>query len=216
MIELRVTRRLPGTALVLALACLPLAGCWSGPHLEVPTPAPAQYGALRAMAIHAVSINEAFIAGNLLLLDGVPEGLMLRSEDGGRTWVRMGFEVHDLRRVTFQTLFFADRLRGWVGGIRVRDDGATLPLIFRTFDGGNHWREMALPMDPGMLVTEIHSLAFANDETGLVAVQTADPDTLKVTETWFGTADAGRTWEVLDDRYRRRIIARYRHKDAPQ
>jgi len=186
-----------------ALLILTLTGCKQfGTHLEVPTPAPDRYTSLRILALHPVSIQEAFICGNLLLPDGSPEGLIMRSEDGGKSWTRMGFEVHDLTRVSFQTIYYTDRLRGWVGGIRITPDGRTLPFVFRTEDGGNHWREHPLLMDQSNLVTEIHSLSFTADETGTVIVQSTDPETFKLTETWYGTTDGGETWEVLDEKFR--------------
>jgi len=194
------TKHLRLLAALLLAAALP--GCGSGPHLEVPTPPSSQYASLRPLAIHAVSPQVVFVCGNLLLEDGTPEGLVLRSEDGGRRWARTAFEVRDLRRVTCQTVFFTDRLRGWVGAIRVTDEGVTRPIVLVTTDGGNHWRERVLPMAPSMIVTEIHSLSFDSEEVGTVVVQTADPETFKLTETWYGTSDGGRNWEVLDDRFR--------------
>lgn len=187
------------------LLFLPLmvVGCKQfGTHLAVPTPSPERYTSLRALALHAVSEQEVFVCGDLLLPDGAPEGLILRSEDGGRSWTRAGFEAHDLRNVTFHCVFFGDRLRGWLGGIRVTPEGRTEPFVFRTQDGGNHWRAHVLPIDAGELVTEVHSVNFTGDETGTVVVQSADPVNFKITETWFGSSDAGFTWEVLDDRFR--------------
>jgi photosystem II stability/assembly factor-like uncharacterized protein len=173
-----------------------LGACGTGPHLEVPTPGEENYTALRPAAINAVSAAEVFVVGEMVRTDGTPEGLILLTETGGQTWRRLAVEIHDLRRTSFQAVYFIDRLRGWVAGIRVDSVGRTRPIIFYTDDGGNHFREAYLPQDPSLIATEAHNLLFTSDRDGAVGVSFTDPKTGKSGETYFVTQDAGRSWIV--------------------
>jgi photosystem II stability/assembly factor-like uncharacterized protein len=171
----------------------------------VPTRTADEYSGLVATAIHGVSPDVAFVVGNLVRTDGVPEGLILGTETRGRTWRRMATEVHDLARVNFQTVFFGDRLRGWVGGVRVDAVGNTKAVVFRTQDGGNHWREAALLGDEGLLVSAVHSLRFTSDSEGTITVMVI-ADTGERSETTYITQDAGRSWSV--NQYRASVALR--------
>ncbi|MEE2713926.1 MAG: hypothetical protein VX913_14240 [Planctomycetota bacterium] len=187
------TTRLPVLTIILALT---LAACGSGPKLEIPTPGEHRYTSLEPLAIHAVSVEEFIITGSLTRTDGTPEGLILTTHTGGRTWRRLAAEVHDLKRTTFQAVFFSDRLRGWVGGVRVDAQGRARPVVFRTDDAGNHWSAVTLIQDPEAMVSEVHSLAFTSDRQGSVTVTLRDPATRETRETTFMTDDAGRSWTV--------------------
>lgn len=184
------------TCLAALLAIGFLGGCGSGPHLEVPTPGDEHYTALRPLALHAVTAKHVVVIGNIERNDGTPEGLILQSESGGATWHRRAVEVHDLGRVSFQSVYFGDRVRGWVAGIRVDTEGRTRPIIFRTEDGGNHWRETFLPQDPELVATEVHNLLFTSDRDGAVGVSFTDPSSGQEKESFFVTQDAGRSWVV--------------------
>lgn len=185
----------------LLLGCLVAVGmaagaCGTGPKLELPSPGPEHYSSLNPVAIHAVSHREMVVTGTLTRNDGVPEGLILTSQTGGLKWHRCAVEVHDLKHLNFQTLFFSDRLRGWVGGLRVDGRGRTRPVIFLTEDAGNHWREVPLLQDPEVTVTAIHSLAFTSDSEGSVACTLRDPDSGETRGTTYATLDGGLTWVV--------------------
>ena len=183
----------------LSVIVVVLAGC-GGTHLEVPTPTRELYSSLDPVAIHALSTFELYVVGSVTLNDGNPEGLILASETGGRTWRRLAVEVHDLGRTTFQTVHFADRLRGWVGGLRVDDRGRTRGVVFRTEDGGNHWRETMLVQDPNVLISQIHSIAFVSDLEGAVVLSILAPGAKEPRQTAYVTRDAGRTWSVASYR----------------
>ncbi len=193
------TTRLPALIITMVLT---LAACGSGPPLEIPTPGEEVYTSLEPLAIHAVSVEEFVITGSLTRTDGTPEGLILSTHTGGRTWRRLAVEVHDLARTTFQTVYFADRLRGWVGGVRVDSQGRARSVLFRTEDAGNHWSEVGLVQDPEATVSEVHSLDFTSDSVGSVSVTLHDPTTSETRETTFATGDGGRSW----------VVAAYREK----
>lgn len=191
--------------LVILLAAALVSSCGVGPELEVPTPAEDGYTALDPVAIHAVSSRELYVAGSMSRIDGTPEGLILATETAGRTWRRLAVEVHDLGRLTFQCVFFSDRLRGWVGGIRVDDQGRTRGVIYRTQDGGNHWREVPLIQEDDVLISELHTLVFTSDSEGSVGVSLSEGSTGEITETTFSTNDAGRSWSVTAYREKAKV-----------
>lgn len=180
--------------LVLSITLTLVACAGTGPHLEVPTPGEERYTALQPVAIHAVSPSEVVVVGSCVRPDGTPEGLILTTEDGARTWRRRAIEVHDLDRVHFQSVFFADRLRGWVAGIRVDDLGRTRPVVYRTRDGGNHWWQCLVAQDPDLVVSEMHDLSFTSDREGQVTARYINAATLKELETTFLSDDSGRSW----------------------
>jgi photosystem II stability/assembly factor-like uncharacterized protein len=180
----------------MALAVL-LIGCkTAGPHLVVPTPPASRYVDLNANAIHALSPNDLWIGGDLMTTSGAPEGLILWSNDAGKRWRRAGSEINDLANLTFTSVYFTDRVRGWVGGKRITPEGVQRAVIFRTGDGGNHWTEMALPAADDVVIDDVHSMSFKSDTEGEIIVAYRDKKTSEVTETVYQTLDGGRVWSV--------------------
>src|SRR5688572_26779696 len=78
-------------ALLVAIGC-----SGPGPRLHVPTPPHARYTAVNLNALHAVSPNDYWIAGDLTTYGGLPEGFILWTDDAGKKWHRAASEVHDL------------------------------------------------------------------------------------------------------------------------
>lgn len=192
----------------LSAVLLPLVGLVScsgpGPHLHVPTPEHGQYTGLEIRSIAAVSAREVWVVGWLLRADGTPEGLILGTESGGTRWRRQGVDTADLDGVVLHSVFFTDRLRGWVAGTRVRD-GRTVPICLATRDGGGHYREISLPENPESTVTEIHSLHFTDDSNGSLRVSCVLGGGGETFENAYTTADGGRTWLVSE--YRAAVTA---------
>ena len=186
------------TRITALLTLLTVVSC-STPPLVAPAPDSTEYSSLEGRAVHAISPHAMVVVGNLYRQDGTPEGMILSTETDGRTWRRYASEVHDLRNLVFQTVHYTDRLRGWVGGVRTDADGQTRAVVFRTSDGGNHWREVPLLIGNEMALESLHSLNFTSDTDGSIVALGRDTDgALKETE--FSTTDAGRSWLV--SRYR--------------
>ncbi|MGH7899488.1 MAG: WD40/YVTN/BNR-like repeat-containing protein [Candidatus Binatia bacterium] len=98
-------------------------------------------------------------------------GLVLATEDGGRTWAA---QRSDTRRALYKA-FFADPRRGWVVG----QNGALLA----TEDGGATWAFSDLSRE------SFFNVAVGGD-SGLIVGERG---------TVFGSRDAGRTWARLPD-----------------
>lgn len=184
-------------ALMAVAVILVLGGCkGTGTHLVVPTPPASRYVAVNPVAIHALSRNDLWVAGDLATTGGTPEGLILWSNDAGNRWRRSGSEIHDLGNLTFSSIYFTDRIRGWIAGKRITAEGVHRGVVFRTVDGGNHWTEVTLPAGDQVAIEDLHSIAFKSDTDGEVVVAYRDPATSNVTESVYTTVDGGRVWSI--------------------
>jgi photosystem II stability/assembly factor-like uncharacterized protein len=137
---------------------------------------------------HAAAVPDNVTLASLCFVDsahgwavGVDEeecanGVMLRTADGGRTWVRqelsggwwLGGAMHDVT--------FVDRSHGWAVGGDWWMDG----YLYRTSDGGATWERISLPKGPSPA-----ALCFTDATHGL-----------GVGERLWRTADGGTTWKV--------------------
>ena len=188
---LRVTNSNVGQGAAVLLLALALAGCRSaGPHLVVPLPDVADYSDLHFVSLNATSPSHVFIAGFLVLQDGTPEACMLMTRNSGKSWRRVGADTHDFTGFLPQDIQFNDRLRGWVSGVRIVD-GATIPVVIRTDDGGGHWRESFLAQDRSGVVLGARDLHFDSDETGRVAIHYVEATGKKELVNIFSTKDGG-------------------------
>lgn len=185
-------------AIVAAMAvAVLLGGCkGTGTHLIVPTPPHARYVAVNPHAMHALSTTDVWVAGDLTTVCGAPEGLILWTDDAGQRWHRAGAEIHDLSNLTFTSVFFTDRLRGYIAGRRIMPDGVQRAVIFRTKDGGNHWNESVLPARDDAVIEDLHSVSFKTDTEGEVVVAYRDAKTSEIRESVYATIDGGRVWTV--------------------
>ncbi len=173
-----------------------LLACGGSPELAVPRTPAATYSELRPLAIETIGPSHLVVVGHAVRLDGLPEGVILRSEDGGQTFRRQADEVHDLLRVGFQSVSATDRLRVWAGGTRTTDTGSSRAIVFITSDGGNHWRESALPQDPALSALEVQRLTHSNDIAAEAVVRSLDLATQTEVSSTFVTEDGGRSWSA--------------------
>jgi len=110
--------------LLLALAC-------SSPVALAATVAPASVRALRQKAYPVARPTRAVLqdiarAGDRLVAVG-ERGLVIRSDDAGRTWVQCEVPVS----CTLTSVRFTDARSGWAVG--------NMGVVLQTSDGGEHW-----------------------------------------------------------------------------
>lgn len=173
-----------------------LAACSSEPGLQMPTPEFGDYVSVQPTAIHAITTRELVVTGYVQYRDGSPEGLVLMSSDGGRGWRRLAFEHVNLARTRLDCASFADRLRGWVAGVRVDDKGLTEAIVLRTEDGGSHWRSCVVPVKgEGIVISGIQALKRETDSDGLVTLTCLDPKSGEAKESAFKSTDSGQSWK---------------------
>ena len=125
----------------------------------------------------------AFVAPATYIAVG-SNGMILRSEDRGETWVEQSLE---LPGDNLLSVAFADENHGWIVG--------TSTLIYRSADGGKSWKPAYLGPTATCSVnlqcgdTLWRRVYFANDRVGWIAGEGP---------TLLNTKDAGKTWEERD------------------
>lgn len=93
----------------------------------------------------------------------VPSAVILRTTDGGSTWLMQRF-----KRIGFASLTFLDAKTGWVLGYGGKSTG-TLPILLSTSDGGASWSSER-PLDEVSASLPLSRRELANAQLTDVAV----------------------------------------------
>ncbi len=101
---------------------------------EEPCPVYADLVAVDALA------GRLFVTGNLHTSSATMYGLLLVSEDGGKTWTE---PVKRDRWTAFELIQFADLQHGWVSSVTIQPLPKD-PILLLTADGGKTWRARPL------------------------------------------------------------------------
>lgn len=115
---------------------------------------------------------------NLNGMAGGATGVILKTVDGGLTWASMTVPAAQ----TVNTLWMIDSKKAWVG----LGNGT----LYYTTDGGVTWTQRTGWTGSG--VGQVRSLAFLNENYGLMAVNSAGP-----VGTILRTIDGGHEWQTL-------------------
>jgi photosystem II stability/assembly factor-like uncharacterized protein len=129
----------------------------------------------RLRGLSAVSARTAWVSGS--------GGVVLRTVDGGRTWLPVG--PPDVADLQFRDIEAFDRRRAVALSIGEGDASR----IYRTVDGGRTWTETFRNDDP---LAFYDCLAFFDDRHGLALSDPVD-GRFRI----LSTADGGRSWRVL-------------------
>ncbi|HEV2799051.1 MAG TPA: YCF48-related protein [Pyrinomonadaceae bacterium] len=111
-------------------------------------------------------------------------GLVYRTEDGGRAWVRQVVETND----SINDIYFRDKEDGYlVAG----------SAIYLTEDGGRNWRETRrfTPADFGGGTPELYSVRFASKKKGWIVGSISRREVVTDSLVLY-TEDAGATWRT--------------------
>jgi photosystem II stability/assembly factor-like uncharacterized protein len=149
---------------------------------------------------HGLSLNGVAGACQIFFLDSThgwigagtwdPDGLtlLLRTQDGGKTWTQLAFvrsAYDELTSAAPSSLQFLDPKHGWFLWRKEGSAAVNFGLLLATSDGGATWTELPEPPSGGPM--EFHSLR----EGSMVAYPQEEDlpgDVL------FLTRDGGRTW----------------------
>ena len=120
---------------------------------------------------------------------------IITTNDGGMTWTRQ-FDPAD--STEFTNVEFVNRWIGFVGGNRIsRIPGELIyyPIILKTTDGGENWKECDLGLSQMPEYTDIsfYDMDFLDSNTGWVAVN----ETNRRVGMLLGTENGGETWNLV-------------------
>jgi photosystem II stability/assembly factor-like uncharacterized protein len=112
-------------------------------------------------------------------------GVILRTDDGGRRWLRQNSPVDS----PLASVWFADDQRGWaVGGVTTPYTHSTRAVVLHTADGGYSWAELPAPNLP-----RLRGVRFFDAQNGVVF---GDSNALSPSGV-YETRDGGQHWEAL-------------------
>jgi hypothetical protein len=109
-----------------------------------------------------------------------------RTSDGGAHWSAVVTP-----NLSYSSLYFSDRLHGWILGTLGSVDQVTTAQFFSTSDAGDHW--VALPPPPGWQLAgngAFSNFAFRSPSEGWSGGGTPDHATV------YSTIDGGVTWQA--------------------
>jgi photosystem II stability/assembly factor-like uncharacterized protein len=138
--------------------------------------------------IDFVDASRGWIVLQAASSSAVSWGVLLRTEDGGRTWIQPPGRLPIADHIRF-----INAKDGWMAG------GAGGDLLYVTRDGGNAWQSLSLDA-PGNHVGHpkpAYDLpTFVASKDGFLPVTYSSQDESTATLVLFATADAGATWNT--------------------
>jgi hypothetical protein len=129
-----------------------------------------------------------FVTGNLHTVDTTMFGLLLASDDGGKTWTE---PVKRLRSAALEQIQFADGQHGWASGMLL-DPLPRAPFILSTVNGGQAWRLTPLSNEPAF--GTILQFWFDSASRGQVVVDRSQGRTGQYQ--LYSTSNGGETWAL--------------------
>lgn len=145
------------------------------------TPAPLLEGELLGVFFNDPALG--WVVGFTSGLTGQVEMIVLRTEDGGKSWAAIASPLtpQEIHSIAAAYPHFLDAQRGWIALKIQSSSNFSLGRLFATQDGGNTWEELSL------LVGE--PVRFVNANLGWVAGGPRGDQLLR-------TEDGGHTWQL--------------------
>ncbi|HEY0097796.1 MAG TPA: YCF48-related protein, partial [Pyrinomonadaceae bacterium] len=167
-------------AFLFPVFCLLVVGCWFAPAGGAQEDGIGWTGTRHGAAgkdlntVYFTDSKRGWIAGD--------DGLVFRTEDGGRSWVRQPVGTNE----QINDLYFRDKEDGYLIA------GSSILI---TADSGRTWREARRfrPADFGGGVPELYSVRFASKKKGWIVGSVSRREVVTDSLVHF-TDDAGATW----------------------
>src|SRR5580704_5488163 len=142
------------------------------------------------LELSAVECFEAsiFVTGNLHTVDTTMFGLLLASDDGGKSWTE---PVKRIRSGALEQIQFLDAQHGWASGMLL-DPLARAPFILSTANGGQAWHRTPLSNEPAF--GTILQLWFDSVSRGQLIVDRSQGRTGQYQ--LYSTSNGGETWAL--------------------
>lgn len=125
-----------------------------------------------------------FVTGNLHTESTTLYGILLASEDGGRTWTE---PVPRMRAASFEQIQFIDLAHGWISG-QIIEPLPRDPFLLITADGGKTWKQKSVFDDSRF--GSIAQFWFDSLDTGRLIVDHSGAHDVYETHT------GGESWEM--------------------
>lgn len=129
-----------------------------------------------------------FVTGNLHTVDTTMFGLLLSSDDAGKTWTE---PVKRIRSAALEQIQFADGQHGWASGMLL-DPLPRAPFILSTVNGGQAWRRTQLSNEPSF--GSIQQFWFDSASRGQVVVDRSQGRAGEYQ--LYSTSNGGETWAL--------------------
>jgi hypothetical protein len=150
--------------------------------------------------------STVFLTGNLHTEQTTLYGLLLSTEDGGKTWTE---PAQRLRSASLDQIEFADLQHGWVSGVKLeplpRD-----PFLLLTTDGGKTWRPR--PLTDDVSFGSILQFWFDSPDSGELILDRSQGSN-KSYEI-YGSMTGGNSWEIRETTRTQPTLSKAR-RDAP-
>jgi hypothetical protein len=129
-----------------------------------------------------------FVTGNLHSGDTTMFGVLLASDDAGKTWTE---PVKRIRSAGLEEIQFADGQHGWASGMLV-DPLPRAPFILSTVNGGQDWHRTQLSNEPAFGL--IQQFWFDSATHGQAVVDRSHGKTEQYQ--LYSTSNGGETWAL--------------------
>jgi hypothetical protein len=151
---------------------------------EEPCPVYAELVSVEALG------GRLFVTGNLHTVSATLYGLLLQSDDGGKTWTE---PVKRDRWTAFEQIQFADLEHGWVSGVTIQPLPKD-PFLLITSNAGTTWR--ARPLFEESRYGSIQQFWFENAKTGELIVDRSQGANQRYER--YETQGGGDSWEAKE------------------
>lgn len=149
--------------------------------------------------------SSLFLTGNLHTVNTTLFGLLLKSDDGGKTWTEPAKRI---RSAALEQIQFADFQHGFIGGVKLeplpRD-----PFLMTTADGGTTWKQTSLFDETQS--GSIQQLWFDSATNGQVILDESEGGTKRYER--YETKDGGASWDKQETANREMQLAQARPRE---
>jgi len=146
-----------------------------------------------------------FLTGNLHTVNTTMYGLLLQTDDGGKSWTEPNKRV---RSADLEEIQFADFQHGWMGGTKLeplpRD-----PIFLITIDGGKSWRPY--PLFDETTFGSIQQFWFDSAANGELVLDRSQGATTRYER--YVTMTGGTSWELQQTDSKPIRLAKARSKE---
>ena len=144
-----------------------------------------------------LELAEVEAAGSTLILTGnlhtqttTMWGLLLVSDDGGKTWLE---PAKRLKTAALEHIQFSGLSHGWVSGVMIEPLPRN-PFFLATTDGGKTWRRYTMFEDTHF--GSVQQFWFESDKTGELVLDGSQGSTKRYEH--YSTETGGDTWDVKE------------------